>query len=240
MAEPNHEPVAQQQQQSSFQANTRSEEWRRGLFSCIDCGISTNDTLLLKAKLCSCLVCGKQQERLRNPTLKGYKKVGNDCLIFAGLAYCGGPSWLLNFFKRGELRERYDIRCTKLKTASPLHIEEHVRPKGLSDTTPEPCATSPWSGSISVDAGLLARKIGRPLWSQLQSPWLPMERSCLRYSVDVSFSMKKLKKRALQRRTSTMQASMSGQLAIMCLRQDGYLTVIISPTKFLMSLDCFN
>lgn len=48
----------------------------------------------LKATFCPWFVYGKQQERLRNPSLQGYERINNDCLIYAGAQYCCGLSWV--------------------------------------------------------------------------------------------------------------------------------------------------
>jgi Cys-rich protein (TIGR01571 family) len=98
----------------------------------------------LKGWCCPCFVYGKTQSRLRNPSLAGYESFNNDCLIFCGTSYCA-LSWLyvsllsyspyghpcsslplhvrsqpnyrhsLIFLKRGELREKYNIKGNVLE-----------------------------------------------------------------------------------------------------------------------------
>jgi len=108
------EPVTYQQPAPqatpSYKVVTGDMEWKNDMFSCFDGGLEANDHLCLKATFCPWFVYGKQQERLRNPSLQGYDRINNDCLMFAGAQYVCGLSWVLQFIKRGELRQAYNIK----------------------------------------------------------------------------------------------------------------------------------
>jgi len=117
MAEMKQDPITQQpaaQATPSYKVVTGTQEWSNDVFGCLDGGLEANDHLCLKATFCPWFVWGKQQERLRNPSLQGYDRINNDCLIFAGASYCCGLSWILQFLKRGELREQYNIKGDQL------------------------------------------------------------------------------------------------------------------------------
>ncbi|KAH8594697.1 PLAC8 family-domain-containing protein [Bisporella sp. PMI_857] len=111
-------PITQQpapKETPSYKVVTGSEEWSHEVFGCLDGGIAANNHLCLKTTFCPWFTYGKQQERLRNPSLQGYERINNDCLIFAGAQYCCGLSWILTFFKRGEIREKYNIKGNQLE-----------------------------------------------------------------------------------------------------------------------------
>jgi len=110
---PVSEPIYEQptaQPVPSYKVVTGSEEWKNDIFSCMDGGLEANDHLCLKTTFCPCFTYGKQQERLRNPTLQGYERINNDCIMWAGAQYVCGLSWILTMMKRGEIREKYDIK----------------------------------------------------------------------------------------------------------------------------------
>jgi len=68
-----------------YKEQTGTEEWQNDIWDCF----KGADNLCLKATFCSCFVYGRTQARLRDPTLAGYERINNDCLMFAGLNCCG-------------------------------------------------------------------------------------------------------------------------------------------------------
>ncbi|KAG4437190.1 hypothetical protein IFR05_007346 [Cadophora sp. M221] len=88
-----------------YKEQTGTEEWNNDIWDCF----KGADNLCLKATFCSCFVYGRTQARLRDPTLAGYERINNDCLMFAGLN-CFGLGFVLEFLKRSEIRAKYAIR----------------------------------------------------------------------------------------------------------------------------------
>ncbi|PGH26698.1 hypothetical protein AJ80_01644 [Polytolypa hystricis UAMH7299] len=65
------------------------------------------DTCLM-GWFCPCILFGKTQARLADPTLKDYSPINDNCLIFCGLS-CFAASALIQAKKRDELRKKYNI-----------------------------------------------------------------------------------------------------------------------------------
>ncbi|KAI9052011.1 hypothetical protein LZ554_004265 [Drepanopeziza brunnea f. sp. 'monogermtubi'] len=97
---------------ANYQPTTGTEEWSNGIFDCF----KGADNLCLKATFCSCFVYGRTQARLRDPSLTGYERINNDCLLFAGLN-CVGAGFVLEFLKRQDIRAKYSIRGDPLSDA---------------------------------------------------------------------------------------------------------------------------
>jgi len=90
-----------------YSEQTGTEEWQNDLFDCFE----GPDNLCLKGTFCSCFVYGKTKARLRDPTLAGYERINNDCLIFvASSLCCGWGPMIFQFLKRQEVRAKYNIR----------------------------------------------------------------------------------------------------------------------------------
>jgi len=97
------QPVTQTQPTlSKLQQVTGTEEWHDDIFNCFE----GPDNLCLKATFCSCFVYGKMAHRIRDPTLTGYNRFNTDCMIFP----CCGIGYVLQFLKRYETREKYNIK----------------------------------------------------------------------------------------------------------------------------------
>ncbi|KAL2060553.1 hypothetical protein VTL71DRAFT_9194 [Oculimacula yallundae] len=88
-----------------YKEQTGTEQWNNDIWDCF----KGADNLCLKATFCSCFVYGRTQARLRDPTLAGYERINNDCLMFAGLNCCG-LGFVLEFLKRTEIRAKYALR----------------------------------------------------------------------------------------------------------------------------------
>ncbi|KUJ23885.1 PLAC8-domain-containing protein [Mollisia scopiformis] len=81
------------------------QEWNNGLFDCF----SGADNLCLKATFCPCFVYGKTQHRIRDPSLAGYERFNQDCLMWCGVQSCCGLGWIFNWMARTELRNKFGI-----------------------------------------------------------------------------------------------------------------------------------
>ncbi|EEH33953.1 DUF614 domain-containing protein [Paracoccidioides lutzii Pb01] len=63
---------------------------------------------------CPCILFGKTQARMEDPTLQNYSPINDNCLIFCGLN-CFAVAWLLVAKRRIEMREKYGITQTHLE-----------------------------------------------------------------------------------------------------------------------------
>ncbi|KAA8650805.1 PLAC8 family protein [Aspergillus tanneri] len=71
------------------------------------------DTCLM-GWFCPCILFGKTQARLEDPTLKDYSPINDNCLIWCGLSCCHA-SFLIQTKKRDDLRKKYGITETRLE-----------------------------------------------------------------------------------------------------------------------------
>ncbi|PQE13987.1 PLAC8 family protein [Rutstroemia sp. NJR-2017a BBW] len=62
----------------------------------------------LKAYCLPCIVYGKTQHRLQNPSLAGYQTLNNDCCIWSAAQYCG-LGCILTLLQRQAIRQKYGI-----------------------------------------------------------------------------------------------------------------------------------
>ncbi|KAG9234656.1 PLAC8 family-domain-containing protein [Amylocarpus encephaloides] len=106
------QPVTQQPQaikgmptMQEARAITGSEEWTSDMFDCF----AGEDNLCLKTTFCPCFTYGKTMHRIRDPSMQGYERINNDCLMWYG-ASCFHLNWLLTFMNRSEIRAANNIR----------------------------------------------------------------------------------------------------------------------------------
>ncbi|KAM3069153.1 hypothetical protein ACMFMG_012206 [Clarireedia jacksonii] len=93
----------QQQQQPIYHGAIAHSSWLNDIWDCFQ-----PVELCLKSCCIPCVVYGKAQHRLQNPTLAGYQTINNDCLLWS-LAQCCGFGVVLTFFQRQAIREKYHI-----------------------------------------------------------------------------------------------------------------------------------
>ncbi|KAI9794478.1 MAG: hypothetical protein M1833_000391 [Piccolia ochrophora] len=111
-------PPAQQphqqphQQQAAHMAGTAPavgphrgpvQEWRNGFWDCC----SPSGTCCM-GYWCPCILFGKTQHRLKDPTLQSYDTFNGNCIGWWALT-CVGLQWAFQMMKRGELREQYNL-----------------------------------------------------------------------------------------------------------------------------------
>ncbi|KAL2826702.1 PLAC8 family-domain-containing protein [Aspergillus cavernicola] len=63
---------------------------------------------------CPCILFGKTQARIEDPSLANYSPINDNCLIWCGLSCCAA-SFLIQTKKRDELRKKYGITETHLE-----------------------------------------------------------------------------------------------------------------------------
>ena len=147
MSENKQNPITQQpghRETPFYRVVTGTEEWSNEMFGCLDGGISANDHLCmynynssvvvtdankiyagLKTTFCPCLVYGKQQERLRNPSLQNYERINHDSLLYAGATYLCGLSWVYAIYSPTLI---FSAGCANSLTASTiLNVVRFVR-----------------------------------------------------------------------------------------------------------------
>jgi Cys-rich protein (TIGR01571 family) len=82
--------------------NVTSQKWENSLCNC-----SPLSSCCL-AFWCPCMLYGRTEHRLKDPSMNGFSECNSGCLLF-GLITCAGCSWVLAWFKRTEVREKYGI-----------------------------------------------------------------------------------------------------------------------------------
>ncbi|OJD22085.1 hypothetical protein ACJ73_06572 [Blastomyces percursus] len=88
---------------------TGSSNWANSLWDCFN----PIDTCLM-GWCCPCVLFGKTQARLDDPSLANFSPINDNCLIFCGMN-CFAVAWLLLVKRRTELREKYGITQTHLE-----------------------------------------------------------------------------------------------------------------------------
>ncbi|PGH10241.1 hypothetical protein AJ79_05496 [Helicocarpus griseus UAMH5409] len=94
--------------------------WTNSFWDCFN----PIDTCLM-GWCCPCILFGKTQARINDPSLQNYSPVNDNCLIFCGLN-CFAAAFLIVAKKRIELRERFGITQTHLEKflkMEPGHIK---------------------------------------------------------------------------------------------------------------------
>ncbi|KAL4883567.1 PLAC8 family-domain-containing protein [Aspergillus karnatakaensis] len=71
------------------------------------------DTCLM-AWCCPCILFGKTQARIADPSLANYSPINDNCLLWCGLS-CFNASFLIQAKKRDDLRKKYGISETHLE-----------------------------------------------------------------------------------------------------------------------------
>ncbi|KAM0287040.1 hypothetical protein ACHAQH_000725 [Verticillium albo-atrum] len=84
--------------------NVREQKWQNNLCNCSPCGSCLLGTFL------PCMLLGKTSERMRDATLRTYEAFNTDCLLMCGITYFTGCGWIYAMIKRGEIRERFNIK----------------------------------------------------------------------------------------------------------------------------------
>ncbi|RYP71320.1 hypothetical protein DL771_004897 [Monosporascus sp. 5C6A] len=79
-------------------------EWQASLCNCSPCS-----SCLLSCFL-PCILVGKTSERMRDPSMQNANLLNSDCLIHGALMCFTGCGWIYAMLKRGEIRERYNIK----------------------------------------------------------------------------------------------------------------------------------
>ncbi|KAM0335512.1 hypothetical protein ACHAQA_000560 [Verticillium albo-atrum] len=89
-------------------SNVREQKWENNLCNCAPCGSCLLGTFL------PCMLLGKTSERMRDPTLRTYEAFNTDCLLMCGITWFTGCGWIFAMIKRGEIRERFNIKGSGL------------------------------------------------------------------------------------------------------------------------------
>ncbi|KAL2867552.1 PLAC8 family protein [Aspergillus lucknowensis] len=71
------------------------------------------DTCLM-GWFCPCILFGKTQARIDDPSLANYSPINDNCIIWCGLNCCGA-SYLIRTKKRLDMRKKYGITETHLE-----------------------------------------------------------------------------------------------------------------------------
>ncbi|KAK2739726.1 hypothetical protein FQN55_009316 [Onygenales sp. PD_40] len=123
---------------------SHSTNWSNSLWDCFN----PIDSCLM-GWCCPCVLFGKTQSRLEDPTLQNYSPVNENCLIFCGLN-CFGLAWLFITKKRMEMREKYGISQTHLENF--LKMEPgHIKAKhNVEESMVQDCLTSFWCPCCAV------------------------------------------------------------------------------------------
>ncbi|KAI1503783.1 PLAC8 family-domain-containing protein [Biscogniauxia marginata] len=113
------QPYAQMPMSANHQHQPRSEqdpplhpsaygqkggEWQAGLCGCTPC------TSCLLSWCLPCILVGQTSERIRDPSMQNADLLNSDCLIHGAITCFTGCGWIYGLLKRGEIRERYDIK----------------------------------------------------------------------------------------------------------------------------------
>ncbi|KAL4962049.1 PLAC8 family protein [Aspergillus stella-maris] len=87
---------------------------------------------------CPCILFGKTQARIEDPSLANYSPVNENCLIWCGL-YCCSLNFLIQTKKRDELRKKYGINETHLERLFNMESGEIERKHGVEGSMVEDC-----------------------------------------------------------------------------------------------------
>ncbi|RYP39203.1 hypothetical protein DL767_002311 [Monosporascus sp. MG133] len=79
-------------------------EWQASLCDCSPC------SSCLLGWCLPCILVGQTAERIRDPSMQNADLLNSDCLIHGGLTCFTGCGWIYAMLKRGEIRERYNIK----------------------------------------------------------------------------------------------------------------------------------
>ncbi|KAL2809131.1 hypothetical protein BJX63DRAFT_435442 [Aspergillus granulosus] len=90
---------------------------------------------------CPCILFGKTQSRLEDPSLSNYSPINDNCLIWCGLNCCGA-SFLIRTKKRDELRKRYNITETHLERVLKMEPGTIKTKHGVEGSLVEDCLGS--------------------------------------------------------------------------------------------------
>ncbi|KAI1813189.1 PLAC8-domain-containing protein [Poronia punctata] len=82
----------------------KESEWQASLCSCSPCGSC------LLAWCIPCILLGQTTERMRDPSMESADMLNSDCMIHGGLTCFTGCGWIYAMIKRGEIREKYNIK----------------------------------------------------------------------------------------------------------------------------------
>ncbi|PQE04248.1 DUF614 domain protein [Rutstroemia sp. NJR-2017a BVV2] len=100
---PLQQQLQPQQQQPIYYGAVAHSSWATDMWDCFQPA-----ELCLKACCLPCIVYGKTQHRLQNPTLAGYQPLNNDCCIWSAAQYCG-LGCILTLLQRQAIRQKYGI-----------------------------------------------------------------------------------------------------------------------------------
>ncbi|KAL4903104.1 hypothetical protein BDW74DRAFT_179975 [Aspergillus multicolor] len=87
---------------------------------------------------CPCILFGRTQARLDDPSLTNYSPVNDRCLIWLGMN-CFGAGFLIQAKKRNDLRQRYGITETHLESALGMEPGDMKNKHGVEGAMVEDC-----------------------------------------------------------------------------------------------------
>ncbi|KAI9825683.1 MAG: hypothetical protein M1832_001027 [Thelocarpon impressellum] len=79
-------------------------DWQNGFWDCF----SPSDICCM-AYWCPCILFGKTQERIKDPSLANYDTFNPNCMVWGALCACGGWQFIYHMIKRGEMRAHYNL-----------------------------------------------------------------------------------------------------------------------------------
>ncbi|KAI8629044.1 PLAC8 family-domain-containing protein [Xylariaceae sp. FL1651] len=99
-----HPPHAQHEQLHPTAYGEKGGDWQAGLCDCTPC------SSCLLAWCLPCILLGQTSERIRDPSMQHADLLNSDCLLHGAINCFTGCGWIYAMVKRGEIRERYNIK----------------------------------------------------------------------------------------------------------------------------------